>query len=295
MSSAQFCPISKLDRLLLATDRSVFSQGAEREAVDFAKKCSSRLCVMSVLETNPEYETIGASVYQKEEEEATKYLESVKARAWQEGIFHCEAVLRYGEEPCQCIIDEALERNVDMIIIGRRGRRGLMKVLMGQVAAKVISHAPCKVLVVPRAARIECRNVLVATDGSVHSTAAVTEAIGIAKRCGSNIIAISSAYSERELEEAKANVKQVAEMAQKEGIPVEALTPIGRSHDVIVETAGGRGVDLIVMGTYGKTGLKKLLMGSSTEKVVGHASCAVLVVRAVTPVREQCASTGETI
>jgi nucleotide-binding universal stress UspA family protein len=94
MSSAQFCPISKLDRLLLATDRSVFSQGAEREAIDFAKKCSSRLCVMSVLETNPEYETIGASVYQKEEEEATKYLESVKARACQEGISHCEAVLR---------------------------------------------------------------------------------------------------------------------------------------------------------------------------------------------------------
>ncbi len=61
---------------------------------------------------------------------------------------------------------------------------------------------------------------------------------------------------------------------------MEALTPAGRSHEVIVETAGGRGVDLIVMGTYGKTGLKKILMGSSTEKVIGHANCAVLVVRA---------------
>jgi nucleotide-binding universal stress UspA family protein len=290
MSSAQFCPISKLDKLLLATDRSIFSEGAVREAINFAKKCSSRLYVMSVLETNPEYETIGASVYQKEEEEATKYLESVKARACQEGIFYCEAVLRYGEEPCQCIVDEALEKNIDMIIIGRRGRRGLMKVLMGQVAAKVVSHAPCKVLVVPRAARIECRNILVATDGSEHSTAAVLEAIGIAKRCGSNIITVSSVHSEAELGEATAHVHKVVEMAQKEGIPVEALTPFGRSSDVIVETAGGRGVDLIVMGTYGKTGLKKLLMGSSTEKVIGHAGCGVLVVRAVTPVREQCAS-----
>jgi nucleotide-binding universal stress UspA family protein len=59
-----------------------------------------------------------------------------------------------------------------------------------------------------------------------------------------------------------------------------------------IETAGGRGVDLIVMGTYGKTGLKKLLMGSSTEKVIGHASCGVLVVRAAPPAREQCASAG---
>jgi nucleotide-binding universal stress UspA family protein len=280
MSSAQFCPVSKLEKLLLATDRSVFSEGAEREAIAFAKKCSSRLYVMSVLETNPEYETIGASVYQKEEEQAIEYLESLKTRASQEGIYYCETVIHYGEEPYRLIVDEAAEKKVDMIIIGRRGRSGLMKVLMGKVAAKVIGHAPCQVLVVPRAARIECRNILVATDGSEHSIAAASEAIGIAKRCGSNIIAISATYSEEELEEAKANVDNVVEMAQKEGIPVEALTPIGRSHNVIVEIAGGRGVDLIVMGTYGKTGLKKLLMGSSTEKVIGHASCAVLVVRA---------------
>ena len=292
MGSEGYCPTGKLQKLLLATDRSEYSEGAIREAINFAKKCSSSLYVMSVLETNPEYETIGASAYQKEEQEATKYLQSVKNRADQEGLPYCKAVLHYGEEPCQLIIDAAHERNVDMIIIGRRGRSGLMKVLMGKVAAKVVGHAPCKVLVVPRAARIECRNILVATDGSAHSAAAVSEAIGIAKRCGSNIIAVSSVHSEEELEEAKANVRKVVEMAHKEGIKAEALTPPGRSHDVIVETAGGRGVDLIIMGTYGKTGLKKILMGSSTEKVVGHASCAVLVVKAAPPVKEQCVSHG---
>ena len=155
-----------------------------------------------------------------------------------------------------------------------------MKVLMGQVAAKVIGHAPCKVLVVPRAAKIEYKNILVATDGSAHSVAAASEAIGIAKRCGSAVIALSAAYTEGDREEAKANVDKVVDMAREEGVPVEAITPMGRSHNVIVETAGGRGVDLIVMGTYGKTGIKRLLMGSSTERVIGHAGCAVLVVRA---------------
>jgi nucleotide-binding universal stress UspA family protein len=72
MNAEQSCPLSKLETLLLATDRSEFSEGAVRKAITFAKKCSSRLSVMSVLETNPEYETIGASAYQKEEEEATK-------------------------------------------------------------------------------------------------------------------------------------------------------------------------------------------------------------------------------
>jgi nucleotide-binding universal stress UspA family protein len=70
------------------------------------------------------------------------------------------------------------------------------------------------------------------------------------------------------------------ELARKEGVSAEAVTPMGRSYDAIVETAGGRGVDLIVMGTYGKTGVKKLLMGSSTEKVIGSAGCAVLVAKA---------------
>lgn len=280
MSSAESCPLSKLDKLLVATDRSEFSEGAVREAIRLAKKCSSRLYVMSVLETNPEYETIGAGAYQREEEEATKYLASVKKRAGQEGIYYCEAVLHYGEDPYKVILEEAREKNANMIIIGRRGRSGLMKVLMGQVAAKVVGHAPCKVLVVPRAARIECKNILVATDGSAHSVAAVAEAIGIAKRCESKILTVSSVHSEEYLEEAKANVKKVVEMAQEGNIGVEALTPPGRSHDVIIETAGGRGVDLIIMGTYGKTGLKKLLMGSSTEKVIGHASCAVLVIKA---------------
>jgi nucleotide-binding universal stress UspA family protein len=279
MIHEQYCPVSKLETILMATDRSAFSEGAVREAINFAKKCSSKLYVMSVLELNPEYETIGSNIFQKEEEEAQKYLESIKLRALQEGV-DCEVILREGDEPYRLIVNEAAGKKADVIVIGRHGRTGLIKILMGKVAANVIGRAPCKVLVVPKAARIEYKKILVATDGSEHSVAATSEAIGIAKRTGSNIVAVSVAHSELELEEAKKNVKKVVEMAQKEGIQVEeALTPIGKPYDVIVEIAGGRGVDLIVMGTYGKTGLKKLLMGSSTEKVVGLVGCAVLVAK----------------
>jgi len=143
------------------------------------------------------------------------------------------------------------------------------------VATKVIGHARCK-----KAARIEYRNILVGIDGSEHGYRAASEAIEIAKRCGSKLIAVSAAHSEAELEEAKASLNEVVEMAQKEGIQVEALPLIGRSHDVIVEIAGGRGIDLVVMGTLGKTGLRKALMGSTTEKVIGLAGCAVLIVNA---------------
>ncbi len=277
MDGLQACPISKNGRLLLVTDGSAFSDGAIREGLAFAKRCSSKLYAISVLDTNPEFETIGSSVFEQEEAEMRQHLESVKSEAVQQGL-RCETLFHQGAQPYKIIVDEAADRNIDMIIVGRHGRKGLAKLLMGEMAAEVIGHAPCKVLVVPKAAHIRYRNLLIATDGSRHSEAAVREAIDITKRCGGSITAISVCRSEEELEEAKSNVSRVVELAQKEGIPVEALTPKGRSYDVIAETASGRGVDLIVIGAYGKAGVKKLLMGSSAEKVIGLAGCAVLVV-----------------
>jgi nucleotide-binding universal stress UspA family protein len=278
MDQKQYCPVSKLETLLVATDRSPFSEGAIREASHLAKTCSSKLCVMTVLETNPEYESIGAEFLAKEEEEALQYLLSVKKEAEKE-MLTCEAVLRRGDSPSRLIVREAEVKKADVIIIGRRGRKGLAKVIMGSSAAKVIGHAPCNVLVVPKAAKIEYSNILVATDGSKHAAAAVSEAVEIAKRSGGHLIALSAILSEEQADEAKVFVGDAAEMAQKAGVAVETITPIGKPHNVIAEAAGGRGVDLIVMGAYGKTGLKKLLMGSTTEKVIGLAGCAVLVVK----------------
>lgn len=277
MSCADTCPIA-IEKILLATDSSVYSEGAIRESISFAKKCSSKIYALSVLETNPEYETIGASVFEKEEAEVAAHLDSIKARASKEGL-DCETIFHHGAEPHVYIIDEAAEKKVDMIVIGRRGRKGIVKLLMGEVAAKVIGHASCKVLVVPKAAVIGYRNILVATDGSGHSIAAAEETVKIAKKCGSSVIALSSIRSNDELKAAKANVNRVIEMAQKEGVPAEGLTPVGRSYNVIVETAGGRGIDLIVMGIPVKSAIQKIFSGSATEQVIGNAGCAVLIVK----------------
>ena len=280
MNARPFCPVSKLEKILLATDGFEFNEGAVREAINFAGKCGSRLYAMMVVETNPEYESMAPQLVERAIEQGAKqHLESIKARAREQGV-ECEIIIAQGEDPYQYIVNEAVEREADMIIIGRRGRKGLTKLLMGEVAAKVIGYAPCKVLVVPRAAKIEYRNLLVATDGSMHSAAALAEAIAIAKRCGSHLIALSAMRDESEREEAKNYADKAVELAQKQGVSAEAVTPRGRSFNAIVETAGGRGVDLIVMGAYGKTRVKKLLMGSSTEKVIGNAGCAVLVVKA---------------
>jgi nucleotide-binding universal stress UspA family protein len=61
--------------------------------------------------------------------------------------------------------------------------------------------------------------------------------------------------------------------------PVETLVRLGRAHSEISDTARAMGVDLIVIATHGYKGLKHVLLGSTTERVVRHASCPVLVVR----------------
>jgi nucleotide-binding universal stress UspA family protein len=278
MDQVPSCPVSRLGKLLVATDRSLFSEGAITAAISFAKRCSSKLYVMTVVEKNPEYETIGAELLQKETEEAARYLASLKVRA-QEEILSCGTILRRGDSASRLIVEEAARLEIDMIVVGRRGRSGLEKVLLGSATAKVIGHAPCKVLVVPRAARIGFKNMLVATDGSEHAQTAAREAIEIAKHSGSRLIALSAAPSEEEKGKSLANVGDVALAALQAGIRAETVALIGKPHEVIVETAKGMGVDLIVIGAYGKTGLKRLLMGSTTEKVVGLASCAVLVAK----------------
>jgi hypothetical protein len=208
--------------------------------------------------------------------EAREHLEMVKSKASKEGV-DCEIIVHQGEYPHEYIADEAAKNKIGMIIMGRRGRTGLMRVMMGSVTAKVIGHTLCRVMVVPKDAKLSFEKILIATDGSMHSEFASHEAIDIAKRCGSTLIAFSVAKKDESLTAAKACVDIVKKAAEKEDVKVEALIRTGLPHEVIVNTAAHEDVGLIVVGSHGKTGITKLFMGSVTERVIGHAKCAVLV------------------
>lgn len=272
------CPSNKLGRILLATDGSRFSEGAIREALSLSKRCSSKVIALSVIKTNLEFEVTMPQVIEKEEEEAAKHLALIKARASKEGI-DCETTIVHGEEPYQEIVAAAIESKSDMIIMGRHGRTGLLKLMMGSVTARVIGHASCNVLVIPPDARVECKSILVAVDGSRFSEAAAHEAVCIAKQCKSPVIVLSVASSEAEIAAAEGNVKKIVDAAAKEDVKAEGMTRTGKPYEVVVETARQKHVDLIVVGSHGRTGIERLLMGSVTERVIGHTETAVLVVK----------------
>jgi len=289
-----------LKHILLATDGSESSEGAVKEAIYLAKSCVAKLSVIYVLETNPEFETEGLKFVEKMEHAAREHLEEIRKEAAAENV-EVEAIVRRTDQPYKAIVEEAAKMKSDVIVMGRRGRTGLEKMLMGSVAAKVIGYAPCKVLVVPRFAMISCKNILIATDGSKYSVAAATEAIGIAKRCKSNLIIITVVHTEalssmspdtgytqsqqevierQELQRAERNISGVKELAEKEGIHAEGVISEGRPYEAIAKAALEKNIDLIVIGSHGRTGVSKFLMGSVTERVIGHAESAVLVVKA---------------
>ncbi len=293
----EICPVVNTERLLLATDGSDYSEGAVREAISLAKQCSSKLSAISVIETNPEYETIAPQLLERSEKAARAHLEAVKARAQKEGVA-CETSILEGQDSYNYITDEAMKWKASMIIMGRRGRTGLKRLAMGSTTARVIGHAACNVMVVPRAAQVGFKNIVIATDGSRYSAAAASEAIGIAKRNGSQLTVVAvvpaelatptdidfampqrEMLAEKEMHTAEKNAKEVKEAAQKEGVPVQAFVMTGKPADAVVEIAKDKKADFIVLGSHGRTGLEKLLMGSVAERVIVLADCAVLVVK----------------
>jgi nucleotide-binding universal stress UspA family protein len=294
---AEICPIVNTERLLLSTDGSEFSEGAVREAIRLAKRCSSKLMAISVIETNPEFEATAPAMLEKREKEVRSHLESVVDRARKEGVA-CGISVYEGEDSYRFIVDEAVKQQSTMIVMGRRGRKGFKRLVMGSTTSWTIGHAPCSILVVPRAAQVDFKSIVVATDGSMASLAASSEAIGIAKRNGSKLTVLAvvpadiamptdvdfsaierDRLSDQEMQMAEKHAKAVKESAQKEGVDVHAFVMTGRPADAIIETAKEQNADLIVVGSHGRTGLTKLLMGSVAERVIVLASCAVLVVK----------------
>jgi nucleotide-binding universal stress UspA family protein len=289
--------LDNLKNLLVCTDGSEYSEGAIREAIRLAKTTGAKLTALSVIDFNPEFQALAPGLVDKMEADIRKHLEEVKGKAAAESV-EAEAFTLLSDAPYNGIARQAEKVGADLIIMGRRGKTGLKRLLIGSVTKRVIGHASCNVLVVPRGAKLECRKVLCAIDGSVYGDAAAREAVMIARRCGSELTFISVVHAEttspldivhsqmhrdliaeNELRIAESCLKSAGERAEEENIRSECLVLAGRSYEVIVKSATERGADLIVMGSHGRTGVDRLLMGSVTERVVGNAECAVLVVK----------------
>jgi nucleotide-binding universal stress UspA family protein len=138
------------------------------------------------------------------------------------------------------------------------------------------------------------KRIMVATDGSKPARKAVETGIDIAKLSGAKIYAVyvvvPTTHSARDFGWEKAAMEHfrnegkratgfVEETAKAAGIKVESVLLEGHPADEIVKFAEQNDIEMIVMGTLGKTGLDRFLLGSVAENVVRHSKIPVLVVR----------------
>lgn len=280
---SQMSSAARMQRILLPTDGSEHSEGAVRVAIEAAAKCSSQLFALTMVISNPEVEALAPEFVAKGERRAREILDRLDAQATARGVT-IERLVRHGQDPAHQIVGQAEKRNADIIIMGRRGVRGLARMMVGEATVKVCGRAPCSVMVVPRNGELPKRRILLATDGSSHSEAAGELADRLALLCGLPVTIVSVMLpnqSDARRAEATAAVERHRTMLQGRGIDAEAVTVEAvRPETGIITTAAAKGADLIIVGSHGRSGLlEKVLIGSVSERVLGDASCPVLVVR----------------
>jgi nucleotide-binding universal stress UspA family protein len=144
------------------------------------------------------------------------------------------------------------------------------------------------------------QHILVPTDFSPYAEYAVDYATQLAKTlqarltllhvvyeilwaAGEGAMALPPNYFEELEASAQASLDKVLQRVQAAGVQGDAVVVHGIPFENILHTARTQGVDLIIMGTHGRTGLKHVLIGSVAERVVRLAPCPVLVTRGTIP------------
>ncbi|MFB6170220.1 MAG: universal stress protein [Haloarculaceae archaeon] len=288
------------ETILVPTDGSEHAARAAEHGRDLARAFDATVHVVSVVDVQGAAGRFDAGGVDE------AFVERLEARSEEalsevEGVFDGDvrtAVLR-GEVVPE-ILEYAAAHDAGLLAMGTHGRTGLDRYMLGSVTERVVRRADVPVLTVRATERSRAtgryEEVLVPTDGSEWSEAAVDPALAIAREAGARVHALCVVnvadlgggpdstlppeafdYLESGAEEA---VEQVADRAREAGL--EAVTDVryGTPARTLLRYAEQSGIDLVAMGTAGQTGPSRYLLGSTTERVVRHADVPVLAVNA---------------
>lgn len=194
------------------------------------------------------------------------------------------------------ICGEAVVRGADLIVAARHGDHNIAEHFLGSTTERVVRHAGCSVWVAhPEDDEFaKGRPVIACSDLSEHSERAAIEAAEIAERLASPL-SLAHVYTydappfayeggeKRRNEGMERHATERLDALKKDKLGGRDASLVVREHDSpvagICDIASELSAGLIVVGTRGRTGLRRLLIGSVAERVVRHAPCSVLVAR----------------
>lgn len=295
-------------KILLATDGSEDAQLAACSAVGLAKVTNSELYVVTVGEEYPSYDAY-RPLAKRSRQLARNLLDKQVSKIEEIGGTIRKAYLKVGRADRE-VVELAEEVGAGLVVVGSRGLGAVRRTLLGSVSISVLHHAHCSVLVVRGHDREKEREyvpgrILLAFDGSQGAIAAARTATQIAAAAGSEVhilyVVLTEPYPQpleyaslgeakvREMWEANLGweeeriqelMKDQARHMKAEGVKVvETHLLCGKPEREVVELAEELDADLVVMGSRGLGGLRRVLLGNVSTSVVCHAHCPVLIVR----------------
>ena len=279
-------------RILVATGGSPWSDAAVAYAIALATHMHAELCILTVLNVSgvyatPDVMTSSELLMESVEQQGQDLLAHATARATDARVPHV-AILKWGNVT-ETVLQTAAEEQCDLIVLGSRGLSGFKRLMLGSISNAVTAKAQCPVLVIkqPPPVALSWRRVLVATGGSPWSDAAVEHAIKLAS---AQQLVVCLLYVEQRrprrtdslfgLTSDAKNVLALAEArAAAAGVPYEATLAHGDMTTMILDTATTQQCDVIILGSRGLTGFKRLMLGSISNAVAATAPVPVLIVK----------------
>jgi nucleotide-binding universal stress UspA family protein len=231
------------------------------------------------------------------EAEAREYLVSFSHSYGVPGVLWDNYVV--ASDPAGAIITHAEQKAIGLIVMSSHGHSGLERWALGSVTERVLHRAPCPVLVVRDEAPV--RHILIPLDGSILSEQALEPALEIAHLLGARVTMLRVCQHERpdtgainelndiepglgetflDREQSAAGYLQQlrARYSHLEPRP-ELVVTHGHPALSIMDFAASQEVDLIAMATHGRSGLRRWIYGSVTEKVLRSSGKSMLIVR----------------
>jgi nucleotide-binding universal stress UspA family protein len=300
-------PAMQIRKILVPVDFSDASRRALDEAIGFAKAFGAELELLHCFQFLPEIvELYGVETPRSFEsdvsEAARKRLQEWSESARARGVA-VSPHLAMQNIPSDEIVERAGALGVDWIVMGTKGLSGIKHVLLGSVAEKVVRLAPCPVLTVSGAGAARSGDapraiakILVPVDFSEPAGRAFDEAVELATKFGSELHLLHcyqlypttvSPYGvvvpetfEREIRTAaQQRLSEWREKAATRGVRAHEHVTAHFPSEEIVAASERLGIDLIVIGTRGLSGIKHVLLGSVAERTIRQATCPVLTVK----------------
>ncbi len=289
-----------MKKILVPTDFSPGSAGAIRVAVRMARDIGAKLGVVHAwqvpaLAFGSEPFSMAPELLQTMSDDAKRGLDGAVEEAKLQGA-DASGIMLNGIPWSRLVEVAEGDPEIELIVMGTHGRTGLKRVLLGSVAEKVVRHAPCSVLITRGDGEpAPFTNILVPIDFSTSAQVAIDQAVRLIRPGGAGItllhvieapVAINGEVFDlafmREVDQASTAALDecAARLKKRVDAPVTTRLRIGYAGGQILTVLADDPVfDLVVMGSHGRTGIKRALLGSVAEKVVRHAPCPVMIAR----------------